>query len=161
MAMKQISKSGYDKLKEELDYLVGVKRAEMAQKLKEARAQGDLSENAEYDEAKNEQAILEAQIKEIQYTLDNCEVVDDDSISLDEVGLGSTIKLKNFQSGKWKPGRLSAATKQILQNIRFRTTLRSEKLPSRRRSAKHFRYLHQLAHCSLRCWKSASKLSVI
>ena len=100
MAMKQISKSGYDKLKEELDYLVGVKRAEMAQKLKEARAQGDLSENAEYDEAKNEQAILEAQIKEIQYTLDNCEVVDDDSISLDEVGLGSTIKLKNFQSGK-------------------------------------------------------------
>ena len=41
-----------------------------------------------------------AQIKEIQYTLDNCEVVDDDSISLDEVGLGSTIKLKNFQSGK-------------------------------------------------------------
>ena len=65
MAMKQISKSGYDKLKEELDYLVGVKRAEMAQKLKEARAQGDLSENAEYDEAKNEQAILEAQIKEI------------------------------------------------------------------------------------------------
>ncbi len=52
MAMKQISKSGYDKLKEELDYLVGVKRAEMAQKLKEARAQGDLSENAEYDEAK-------------------------------------------------------------------------------------------------------------
>ena len=51
MAMKQISKSGYDKLKEELDYLVGVKRAEMAQKLKEARAQGDLSENAEYDAA--------------------------------------------------------------------------------------------------------------
>ena len=140
MAMKQISKSGYDKLKEELDYLVGVKRAEMAQKLKEARAQGDLSENAEYDEAKNEQAILEAQIKEIQYTLDNCEVVDDDSISLDEVGLGSTIKLKN---------------------LRIRTTLRSEKLPSRRKSAKHFRYLHQLAHCSLRCWKSASKLSVI
>ena len=158
MAMKQISKSGYDKLKEELDYLVGVKRAEMAQKLKEARAQGDLSENAEYDEAKNEQAILEAQIKEIQYTLDNCEVVDDDSISLDEVGLGSTIKLKNFQSGKVET---SAATKQILQNIRFRTTLRSEKLPSRRKSAKHFRYLHQLAHCSLRCWKSASKLSVI
>ena len=80
MAMKQISKSGYDKLKEELDYLVGVKRAEMAQKLKEARAQGDLSENAEYDEAKNEQAILEAQIKEIQYTLDNCEVVDDEKL---------------------------------------------------------------------------------
>ena len=100
MAMKQISRSGYEKLKKELDHLVSVKRAEMAQKLKEARAQGDLSENAEYGEAKNEQAILEAQIKEIQYTLDNSEVVEDDSISLDEVGLGSTIKLKNFQTGK-------------------------------------------------------------
>ena len=52
MAKKQISKSGAAKLREELDYLVTVRRAEMAQKLKEARAQGDLSENAEYDEAK-------------------------------------------------------------------------------------------------------------
>ena len=100
MAKKQISKSGAAKLREELDYLVGVKRAEMAQKLKEARAQGDLSENAEYDEAKNEQAILEAQIAEIQFTLDNSEEVDDDDISIDEVGLGSTIKLKNFRTGK-------------------------------------------------------------
>ena len=94
MAKKQISKSGAAKLREELDYLVTVRRAEMAQKLKEARAQGDLSENAEYDEAKNEQAILEAQIAEIQFTLDNSEEVDDD------VGLGSTIKLKNFRTGK-------------------------------------------------------------
>ena len=100
MAKKQISKSGAAKLREELDYLVTVRRAETAQKLKEARAQGDLSENAEYDEAKNEQAILEAQIAEIQFTLDNSEEVDDDDISIDEVGLGSTIKLKNFRTGK-------------------------------------------------------------
>ena len=100
MAKKQISKSGAAKLREELDYLVTVRRAEMAQKLKEARAQGDLSENAEYDEAKNDQAILEAQIAEIQFTLDNSEEVDDDDISIDEVGLGSTIKLKNFRTGK-------------------------------------------------------------
>ena len=92
--------AGLTKLEEELHDLKVNKRKEVAEKIKEAREQGDLSENAEYDEAKNEQAILEAQIKEIQYTLDNCEVVDDDSISLDEVGLGSTIKLKNFQSGK-------------------------------------------------------------
>ncbi|MFR6496843.1 MAG: hypothetical protein ACLUOF_11030 [Ruminococcus sp.] len=52
MAKKQISKSGAAKLREELDFLVTVRRAEMAQKLKEARAQGDLLENAEYDEAK-------------------------------------------------------------------------------------------------------------
>lgn len=100
MTKKQISQSGYNKLNEELDHLITVKRAEMAQKLKEARAQGDLSENAEYDEAKNEQAILEARIAEIQYTLDNSEVVDDDDISVDEVGLGSTIRLHNFRSGK-------------------------------------------------------------
>lgn len=99
MAKKQISQSGFNKLNEELDHLITVKRAEMAQKLKEARAQGDLSENAEYDEAKNEQAILEARIAEIQYTLDNSEVVDDDAISVDEVGLGSTIRLHNFRKG--------------------------------------------------------------
>lgn len=100
MAKKQISKSGAAKLREELDFLVTVRRQEMAQKLKEARAQGDLSENAEYDEAKNEQAILEAQIAEIQFTLDNSEEVDDDDISVDEVGLGSSVKLKNFHTGK-------------------------------------------------------------
>ncbi len=100
MAKKHISQSGYNKLNEELDHLITVKRAEMAQKLKEARAQGDLSENAEYDEAKNEQAILEARIAEIQYTLDNSEVVADDDISIDEVGLGSTIRLHNFRLGK-------------------------------------------------------------
>ena len=58
MAKKQISKSGAAKLREELDFLVTVRRAEMAQKLKEARAQGDLSENAEYDAAKDEQREL-------------------------------------------------------------------------------------------------------
>ena len=100
MAKKQISKSGFEKLEKELNFLVTVRRAEMAQKLKEARAQGDLSENAEYDEAKNEQAILEAQIAEIQYTLDNSEVVEDGDISIGEVSLGSTIKLKNFRTGK-------------------------------------------------------------
>lgn len=100
MAKKLISKSGAAKLREELDFLVTVRRQEMAQKLKEARAQGDLSENAEYDEAKNEQAILETQIAEIQFTLDNSEEVDDEDISLDEVGLGSTVQLKNLQTGK-------------------------------------------------------------
>lgn len=100
MAKKLISKSGAAKLREELDYLVGVRRQEMAQKLKEARSQGDLSENAEYDEAKNEQAILEAQISEIQFTLDNSKVVEDGDIAIDEVGLGSTVHLRNLETGK-------------------------------------------------------------
>lgn len=99
MAKKLISKSGAAKLREELDYLVSVRRQEMAQKLKEARSQGDLSENAEYDEAKNEQAILEAQIAEIQFTLDHSKVVEDGDISIDEVGLGSTVHLRNLGTG--------------------------------------------------------------
>ena len=100
MAKKQISRSGAEKLRKELEELITVRRPEMAQKLKEARSQGDLSENAEYDEAKNEQAIMEAQIAEIQATLNNSEIVDDDAISVDEVGLGSIIKLKNYSNGK-------------------------------------------------------------
>ena len=63
---KTVSKAGYAKLQEELEYLITVKRREVAQKLKEARSFGDLSENAEYDEAKNEQAILESKINELE-----------------------------------------------------------------------------------------------
>ena len=88
---KQMSREGYEKLEQELAYLVTVRRAEVAQKLKEARSFGDLSENAEYDEAKNEQGILEAQIAEMENTLANAEVVDDEDISTNEVGIGSTI----------------------------------------------------------------------
>ena len=99
MAKKQMSREGYEKLEKELTYLVTEKRAEVAQKLKEARSFGDLSENAEYDEAKNEQGILEAQILELQKTLENAEVVDDDKISVDEIGMSSVIKLKRLDNG--------------------------------------------------------------
>ena len=100
MAKKQMSREGYEKLQNELNELVTVKRAEVAQKLKEARSFGDLSENAEYDEAKNEQGILEAQIAELQAIIDNAEVVDDDNISVDEVGMSSVIKIRRLDTGK-------------------------------------------------------------
>lgn len=100
MAKKQMSREGYEKLRSELDELITKKRKEVAQKLKEARSYGDLSENAEYDEAKNEQAILEAQIAELQHTLDNAEVVDDSSISVDEIGMSSVVTLKRLDTGK-------------------------------------------------------------
>ena len=93
MAMKQISKSGYDKLKEELDYLVGVKRAEMAQKLKEARAQGDLSENADYKAAKEDQGFLEGRILELESTLANAIIVDDAVTDNSVVQIGSTVTI--------------------------------------------------------------------
>ena len=79
---KTVSKAGYAKLQEELEYLITVKRREVAQKLKEARSFGDLSENAEYDEAKNEQAILESKINELELLISNATVVEDDDISV-------------------------------------------------------------------------------
>lgn len=99
MAVKSVKMSaeGYAKLEKEIEYLITVKRAEVAQKLKEARAFGDLSENAEYDEAKNEQGILEARINEMEVTLANATVVDDSQLSKDEINVGSVIKIKDIE----------------------------------------------------------------
>ena len=94
---KTVSKAGYAKLVEEKEYLVTVKRKEVAQKLEEARSFGDLSENAEYDEAKNEQAILESRINELEILISNATVVDDDEVSVHEIGVGSYVKLKDLE----------------------------------------------------------------
>ena len=97
---KQMSRSSYDKLVVELDDLKINKRKEVAERLKVARSYGDLSENAEYDEAKNEQAILEAKIAELQHTIDNAEIIEDSNISVDEIGMGSVIKIKKVGTDK-------------------------------------------------------------
>jgi len=96
----QMSREGYEKLQQELTEMITVKRQEVAQKLKEARSYGDLSENAEYDEAKNDQALLEAKIAEIQMMIDNAEIVDDANISLDEIGIGSVITIRRVGTDK-------------------------------------------------------------
>lgn len=92
-----VSKAGKKKLEADLDYLITVRRGEVAQKLKEARSFGDLSENAEYDEAKNEQAILEARINELQNIIESSVVVDDDDISVDEISVGSIMKIRDLE----------------------------------------------------------------
>lgn len=99
MAVKKVrmSAEGLANLEKEKEYLITVKRAEVAQKLKEARGFGDLSENAEYDEAKNEQGIVEARIQELEMTIANAIVVSDDDISSDEVGVGSYIELLDLE----------------------------------------------------------------
>ena len=99
MAVKQMSRESYDQLVAELNDCIINKRKEVAERLKVARSYGDLSENAEYDEAKNEQAILEAHIAELQYTIDNAEIVDDSNISVDEIGMSSTITIKRLDTG--------------------------------------------------------------
>ena len=100
MEKKRMSRSGYESLKEELSKLITVERPLIAQKLKEARSYGDLSENAEYDEAKREQRDLESRIQELQYTVDNAEVVEDDSISFDEVGIGVVMTIRKVGTDK-------------------------------------------------------------
>ena len=109
-AKKQMSRAGFEKLEQDLSYLITVRRAEVAQKLKEARSFGDLSENAEYDEAKNEQGILEATIAELENTIANAEVVDDDSISVNEVGVGSIITVLRSGAEKSETLQIVGAT---------------------------------------------------
>ena len=94
MAIKSttMSREGFHKIQEELEYLVTIRRKEIAEKLKEARSYGDLSENAEYDEAKNEQGKLYSRIAEIENILANCSVIEEEADSdPDTVRLGSKI----------------------------------------------------------------------
>ena len=88
-----LTREGLEQYEEELHYLKVTKREEIAQKLKEARAQGDLSENAEYDAAKDEQRNVEARIEELEKRLKNVEVVDSDGTDDKRVKFGSTVKI--------------------------------------------------------------------
>lgn len=114
-----ISKAGYQRLKEQLEYLKNVRRGEVAENLKIARSYGDLSENAEYDEAKNEQAILEGQIAEMEQILSTAIVVDDDDISVDEVGIGSIIKLRNLEFDEVEQLQVVGSTESDPDNMRI------------------------------------------
>ena len=84
---------GLRKLENELEDLKVVRRKEVAQKIKEAREQGDLSENAEYDAAKDEQRDIEARIEELEKILKNAEVIDEDEIDLDKISIGCVVKV--------------------------------------------------------------------
>ena len=84
---------GLRKYEDELHDLKVVKRQEVAQKIKEAREQGDLSENAEYDAAKDEQRDIEARIEELEKILKNAEVVVEDEVDLDKINVGCTVKV--------------------------------------------------------------------
>ena len=87
-----LTSKGMQALEDELQDLKVVKRKEIAQKIKEAREQGDLSENAEYDAAKDEQRYMEARIEELEKIIKNAEVIDESAYDKDTVSIGSTIK---------------------------------------------------------------------
>ena len=88
---------GLIELENELQELKVVKRKEVAQKIKEARAQGDVSENAEYDAAMEEQRNIEARIEELEKILKNAEVIDEDEVDLDKINVGCTVSLYDVE----------------------------------------------------------------
>lgn len=88
-----LTKDGVAKLEAELENLKTVRRQEVAEKIKVALSFGDLSENSEYDEAKNEQGIVESRIAEIEATLAHAQIIDSDDITTEKVGIGAVVKI--------------------------------------------------------------------
>ncbi len=97
--MKEVilTREGYEKLTAEIEYLQTDKRREIAERIRTAREFGDISENAEYDDAKNEQAMLEHRIATLEERLVEAHVVAEDEISTDVVSIGSTVRLKDVE----------------------------------------------------------------
>ena len=95
-----LTQEGYDKLVAEHEELVAVRRLEVAERLKEAISYGDLSENAEYDAAKNEQAELEEKILKLETMIRNAKVIDESEITSDRVNLGHTVRVEYIGAGE-------------------------------------------------------------
>src|SRR3981081_635811 len=95
-----LTPEGLDKLQDELEFLQTEKRREVAERIKEAREFGDISENSEYDDAKNEQAMLEAKIAQLTDKLRSASVVDSKELGTDQVRVGSIVHVKDEKTGK-------------------------------------------------------------
>ena len=100
--MKEVilTPEGYEKLKQDIEYLSTEKRREVAERIRIAREFGDIAENAEYDDAKNEQAMLEARIAKLEEQLRNARVIDRTEVSSDVVSIGSRVKLKDVDANE-------------------------------------------------------------
>ncbi len=93
-----LTRSGYEKLSEELDYLKKGKRRQLSKAIGEARAHGDISENAEYDAAKDAQGLNEKKIAELEFKLARARIIENEDIKSDEVLIGATVTLKDVDS---------------------------------------------------------------
>ncbi|OFX26922.1 MAG: transcription elongation factor GreA [Armatimonadetes bacterium RBG_16_67_12] len=94
-----LTESGLRKLEDELEHLKGTKRKEIAERIKQAKEFGDLTENAEYDDAKNEQAFVEGRILQLEQMLRNARVIDNHAAASGTVSVGSTVTLKDVAAG--------------------------------------------------------------
>ena len=95
-----LTPEGLQNLKEEIEFLSTVKRREVAERIKEAREFGDISENSEYDDAKNEQAMLERQIADLEEKVRSASVIDEDHVPTDVVAVGSSVHVKDQKTDK-------------------------------------------------------------
>jgi transcription elongation factor GreA len=105
-----VSNEGLRKLQQELEHLKTVKRKEVALAIQKARAYGDLSENSEYDEAKNEQAEIEGKIAKLEATLENAIVLDDAELGTDKVNVGNKVVVHNIDSGEESEYKIVSTT---------------------------------------------------
>lgn len=93
-----VTETGLEEMKKELEYLIQVRRPEVITALKDARALGDLSENAEYDAARNEQAIVESKIKELEVSIEHAKIISD--VATDTVSVGNSVKLEYIEDNE-------------------------------------------------------------
>ena len=113
-----LTSKGMKALEDELQVLKVVTRKEIAQKIKEAREQGDLSENAEYDAAKDEQRAIESRIEELEKIIKNAEVIDESVFDKDTVSIGSTVKFHDDEFDEELEYRIVGSTESdILNNL--------------------------------------------
>lgn len=91
------TREGLEKIENEIEYLKTVRRKEVSERIKIALGYGDLSENAEYDEAKNEQAQVEERIAKLELMVRNARIIDEDSLTDDVVNIGSTVRVKDLE----------------------------------------------------------------
>jgi len=111
-----LTDKGLKKLEDELQELRVVKRKEVAQKIKEAREQGDLSENAEYDAAKDEQKDIEARIEELEAILKNVEVIYTDEVDMEKVNVGCVVTIKSLADDSIQVFKLVGSTETDILN---------------------------------------------
>ena len=101
-----LTKQGLKELKNKIEFLSSERRREVAQRIKEAREFGDISENSEYDDAKNEQAMLERQIAELEDKLRSASIIDEKSVSNEAVTVGVTVHVKDQKTNKSTPFKI-------------------------------------------------------
>ncbi len=111
-----LTQEGYNRLEEELQNLKGPKKMEVAERIKVAREFGDISENSEYDDAKNEQALLEARIIEIENTLRLAKIVDDDDVSTRKAGVGTLVTVFDYEFNEEISYGIVGATEIDIEN---------------------------------------------